>query len=350
MTEEIVYRPIIKPIPEGRSRPLWSVMIPTYNCAKYLKKTLNSVLAQDLGPEVMQIMVVDDCSTQDNPEEVVEEIGKGRVEFYRQPVNVGAVKNFQTSLKFARGKLIHQLHGDDYVLDGFYQQLQLAFETHPEIGAAFCRSIFIDEEDHWRFFSPLERAESGVLPPKWLERIATLCCLQTPSIVVRREVYEKLGGFDLRLSAIEDWEMWVRIATHYPIWHEITPLAAYRMHSKSLSRNLDTHASGLMPREYYKAIQLMHSYLPESIRYQVLQRNKRSCALLALSTAQFLVNHNYWHHSIKLIQFSLTVQLSYPVIRWISRILLIDGTKLLLQKVSHLISILRRRQASYEVR
>ena len=40
----------------------------------------------------------------------------------------------------------------------------------------------------------------------------------TPSIVVRRSVYERLGSFDRRLVCAEDWEMWVRIAAHYPIW------------------------------------------------------------------------------------------------------------------------------------
>ena len=55
--------PSIAPVPEGVHRPKWSVMIPTFNCANYLRQTLESVLAQDPGPEQMQIEVVDDCST-----------------------------------------------------------------------------------------------------------------------------------------------------------------------------------------------------------------------------------------------------------------------------------------------
>ena len=52
--------PEIPPLPDGESRPRWSVMIPTYNCAALLRQTLESVLAQDPGPEVMQIEVIDD--------------------------------------------------------------------------------------------------------------------------------------------------------------------------------------------------------------------------------------------------------------------------------------------------
>jgi glycosyltransferase involved in cell wall biosynthesis len=94
MHQPFGYRSIIHPIPAVETRPLWSVMIPTYNCANYLRKTLASVLTQDQGPEYMHIEVIDDHSTEDNPETVVAELGKNRVDFYRQPVNIGVPANF----------------------------------------------------------------------------------------------------------------------------------------------------------------------------------------------------------------------------------------------------------------
>src|SRR5207253_10172288 len=57
----VSHRPRIEPVPEGDERPRWSVMIPAYECAGYLVETLESVLAQDPGPDRMQIEVVDDC-------------------------------------------------------------------------------------------------------------------------------------------------------------------------------------------------------------------------------------------------------------------------------------------------
>ena len=103
----------LMPIAKDIKRPLWTVVIPTYNCANYLKETLASLLEQDPGEALMEIIVVDDHSTKDDPEAVVKEYGQGRVQLIRQEKNVGKVKNYETGLTASRGIYIHQLHGDD---------------------------------------------------------------------------------------------------------------------------------------------------------------------------------------------------------------------------------------------
>lgn len=258
MHARVKYRAQILPVSKTEERPLWSIMIPTYHCAQYLRKTLESVLSQEQGPAAMQIEVVDDHSVQDDPESVVEDIGQGRVAFYRQPENVGHTRNFETCLQRSRGRIIHLLHGDDFVLDGFYNKMQHAMVENAEIGAAYCRHYTIDEKDHILDISPLERGASGELD-NWLPRIAKQQWIQTPSIVVRREVYEILGAFDRRLAWTEDWEMWVRIAAHYPMWYEVEPLAAYRTHSNSNTARYV--AAGENVRDYRRAIDIMGNYL-----------------------------------------------------------------------------------------
>src|SRR3712207_9440459 len=86
------YRAAIPPVDDLVARPLWSVMIPTFNCAGFLAETLSSVLLQDLGPELMQIEVIDDCSD-DDPGAVVAQLGQGRVGFFRQAERVGHIEN-----------------------------------------------------------------------------------------------------------------------------------------------------------------------------------------------------------------------------------------------------------------
>ena len=117
------YVPSFRPIPSTINRPFISVMIPTYHCALFLEETLQSVLSQAESPEKMQIEVIDDHSTADNPEEIVSRIGRGRVSFFRQPENVGHTKNFATCIERAKGEIVHLLHGDDLVSAGYYKRL-----------------------------------------------------------------------------------------------------------------------------------------------------------------------------------------------------------------------------------
>jgi hypothetical protein len=264
------------------TRPLWSVMIPTYECASYLREALGSVLAQDPGPELMQIEVVDDGSS-DGPEAVVEELGRGRVGFYRQPRNVGHVANFNTCLERSRGELVHLLHGDDCVRDGFYAALERPFVDHPDIGAAFCRYVSMDERGHWGTVARLEQRSPGVIPD-WLGRIAVGQRLQTPCMVVRRAVYERLGGFDRRGGFAEDWEMWVRIAAYYPVAYEPAPLALYRVHLHSRSGRFVR--SGANVHDLRRVIELNSEHVPADVAAEVRRRALRETATTCVRRAR----------------------------------------------------------------
>lgn len=328
MTSQHPYRLSISPVQDDAPRPLWSVMIPTYNCAHYLRETLAGVLAQDPGAEVMQIEVVDDGSTLDDPQAVVEELGQGRVNFYRQPQNVGYIQNFGTCLQRSRGHLIHLLHGDDCVLPDFYAKLQRLFEQHPEIGAAFCRYIFMDEQSHWHLLSAIEQPETGILTAG-LERIIAnkeaFNPIQTPSIAVRREVYERLGGFDRRFECCcEDWEMWVRIAAQYPIGYEVKTLAAYRLARQgSLTRT--SLRSGRFARDMQKATDIVSSYLPDllptDVSSDLMAHSREACALGILNYAQNLLNVGDPQSAFNQFQIVRQLSTSEEVTRRLSKLL-----------------------------
>jgi glycosyltransferase involved in cell wall biosynthesis len=276
----------IPPVPEPPARPLWSVMIPTFNCGRFLPQAIASVLAQAPSPDTMQIEVIDDHSTVDDPEKIAEEVGGGRVGFFRQSANVGHTKNFETCLQRARGGLVHLLHGDDYVLKGFYGAMERAFAEIPEAGAAFCRSVLVDEQGHQHSFTSCLQDNSSLLQDALLH-LAAEQHIMTPSIVVRRAVYEDLGAFDERLVCAEDWEMWVRIAAHYPVWFEPQPLAVYRMHRDSNSGRHVRTGEGI--RHIHLAIDIMASHLPGSVAETLSRRAKQTYARSAFDTALALL-------------------------------------------------------------
>jgi glycosyltransferase involved in cell wall biosynthesis len=251
--------PIIAPLPLGTVRPVWSVMIPAYNCSVFLPDAIQSVLEQDPGPDLMQIEVVDDCSTDTDVETLVNKIGKGRVRYFRQEKNVGSLRNFETCINRAKGKYIHLLHGDDRVKTGYYKHIEALFTKYPDAGAAFCAWNNIDEENYIFRRSDIEVGRPDLLV-NWLPKLAEHTRIQYVAMAVKREAYEKLGSF-YGVTYGEDWEMWARVARDYPIAYTPEILAEYREHKSSISSN--SFLSGKNVQDISKVITTISGYLPQ---------------------------------------------------------------------------------------
>ena len=300
------HRPV-PPIVDRADRPLWSVMVPTYNSSPYLRAALLSVLDQDPGREAMQIEVVDDCSQHDDPRAVVNELGSDRVQFFAQPRNVGHTRNFNTCLARATGHLVHLLHGDDMVLPGFYNTMGETFAANPEIVAAFCRHQVIDEDGRVLNVARPESVSAGVIPD-WFEQIAVGQRLQPPAIVVRRSAYEAVGGFDQRIAAYgEDWEMWTRLAAYGPVWYEPTPLACYRVHTNSISSR--TLRTGENMHDIRMVIEMIRDLLPEADADRLTARSQENNALGALRRGLRLFDAG--DHTAAFAQFREAVRTSH---------------------------------------
>jgi glycosyltransferase involved in cell wall biosynthesis len=309
--------PLISPVPENIERPFCSVMVPTYNGAKYLEETLRSILAQDPGPDIMQIEVIDDCSTEGNPEVLVREIGQGRITFRRQSKNQGQIETWNNCIHHARGHWVHILHQDDIVLPGFYSRLRSVVITD-QIGGFLCRNIYMDEDGHWQGLSPVERKTPGILE-NWLELIAASLRFQFPAVVVRRRTYEEIGGFCPDAHSAADWEMWKRIAAYYQIWYEPQPLACFRQHSFSESSRLIQTGANIVHTRY--AIEISKAYLPVHTADKLSQQAMEYYAFHALKTARHLLSRSETAAAIAQTREALNCYVSLKVIKAVIRIL-----------------------------
>jgi len=280
--------PLIKPVEDSALRPLWSVMIPVYNCIQTIEETLRSVLIQAPSEDQMQIEVVDDASTDGDVKQLVEQIGKGRIKYYRQPVNAGSLYNFETCINRAKGQIVHLLHGDDRVRNGYYEKIGELFEAYPHAGAAFCRYAAIDGESKVLWDHGKEMPEKGFLAD-WLNKIASQQRLQYCTISVKREVYEKLGGY-YGVTYGEDWEMWVRIAAHYPVAYTPEILAEYRVHSNSISHRAFLDASHV--RDMRWVIKNIQKWLPEETKKTFRKNAGKQYAVYSLDIA-----NKIWHQT-----------------------------------------------------
>jgi glycosyltransferase involved in cell wall biosynthesis/GT2 family glycosyltransferase len=265
-----------------------SVVIPTYEPERFLVDALQSVLAQDPGADVMQIAIIDDGSRRSRAADLVQSIAPaGRVEIHEHDENIGLAGNWNRAVALARGEFVHILHQDDIVEPGFYQRLLAGLDSSPRVGMAFCRHGYIDEQGRVERISHRERWHAGVLSG-WLPRIAQSQRIQCPAAIVRRSVYEQLGGFRSELRYALDWEMWVRIAARYDVWFEPTVCAHYRRHSTTESARLE--ASGKINEDLMNAIEMFSAYLPIQLRAHLKDRAYRRLARSQLRRALKLLD------------------------------------------------------------
>lgn len=315
--------PLIPKLSPNADQLKWSVMIPSYNCMHFLRKTIESVLIQAQDEKEMQIDVIDDNSTDGDVEALVYELGKGRIGFYKQPFNVGSLRNFETCINRAKGKYVHILHGDDLVKPGFYNEIENLFNTYPEIGAAFTGCSDIDENDVWLWDGKQILDKPGIID-NWLIKIAEEQSLQTPCMVVKRQVYENLGGF-FAVHYGEDWEMWTRIAANYPVAYSPKKLAYYRVHLSNITSN--SLATGQNIKDILKVINIIQKYLPIDKRKEVVRKAKMNYAIYVGITSD-RIYHTQNNPNAALVQVTQAFKL-YPSKRTLYRLMKILIKKLI---------------------
>ncbi|MFH1882428.1 MAG: glycosyltransferase [Planctomycetota bacterium] len=189
--------------------PTVSVVIPTYNRARILGRAVRSVLNQSYKD--FEVIVVDDASS-DNTKEIVDGLNDKRIKYIRHDKNSGEAAARNTGIQAAGGKYIASHDSDDEWLAGKLERQVMLLESSPrEVGLAYT--------GFWR----IEGNTQSYFPPDRIGRIEGDIHREllrgnfvgTPTTVVKKECFERLGGFDERLRHLVDWEMWIRISELY---------------------------------------------------------------------------------------------------------------------------------------
>jgi len=212
--------------------PRVSVVIPTYNYARYVPEAIDSVLAQSF--EELEIIVVDDGST-DKTAEVLRAFG-GQLRVIRQERRgLSAARN--TGIRAARGQYLAFLDSDDLWLPEKVSLQVARLDAEPEVGLVYAETLLFDDSTPATLtpHSYWASHPSGKILP-WLVRQNVI---PSPTPMVRRELFERVGLFDETLSACEDWDMWIRIGRVCEIAYVNRVLAKYRQHRENMSLDSD---------------------------------------------------------------------------------------------------------------
>jgi glycosyltransferase involved in cell wall biosynthesis len=227
----------------GSDQPAISVLVPTYNSARYLASTLDSVLAQT-DPD-FEIVIADDCSSDDSVRIATEYAARdSRIRVVRNQVNLGLHGNLVHLMHLARGPLLKPLMADDLLMPEALARLRAPLENDPAVSLSTSRRIRIDgngerlpDTDH---LHPPVTATSVIdgrlLGNTVLEHGVNL--IGEPSTVMFRRADIKPGlAFSVRgvrYGALVDMALWMNLLSIGNCAYDIEPLSAYRQHDDQL--------------------------------------------------------------------------------------------------------------------
>ncbi len=201
------------------AKPTLSVVMPNYNHAQYLRKSLSALTDRDRPPD--ELIVIDDGST-DNSWEIIQEFASKHtfIHAYKNEKNLGVVPTVDKALHLAKGDYICGAAADDYVLPGFIEKTMDLLEKHPEAG--LCCTIGDWQELHtglnWHMGAGMTDKPAYLSPETMmeLERRGKLF-IAGHTVAVKRSALFEAGKFPVEAKYGSDWFTYNLIGFRYGI-------------------------------------------------------------------------------------------------------------------------------------
>ncbi|MFN7026092.1 MAG: glycosyltransferase [Pseudorhizobium sp.] len=277
--------------------PLISVLIPSYNHAAFIEAAVNSVLAQTYRN--IQIVIVDDASSDASPQ-LIRSFGDERIVFRLLAANVGACEAMNIGISICEGDFIAVCNSDDLWIPEKLEQQIKRFRGSKNLGAVFSDVEWIDD-----FGRPLTRKQASAFHDvfrqanrsrfAWMkdliEKGNSLC---HPSILIRREVYDRVGTYNNFYRQLPDLDMWLRVLQHYDIFIMPEKLVHFRIHDSNTSRpspttsNRSINEHRLLLRSFLRDISPENFYAAFGFTSLAPRDDANS---LKYEIAQYLLNH-----------------------------------------------------------
>lgn len=226
------------------TRPLISVLIPSFNHAQYIISCLTSILEDEYPNK--EIIVIDDGST-DNSIDIIKhwyETKKDEISFPFKLLsreNRGVTKTLNELVSYASGIYLCFIASDDYLLANGINERVAYLEANPSKKAVFGDCVVVDKNGEIFLESGIQQLYNG--RKEYLSNNNLMAyelifrwCVPGPVLMVKRDVFDLIGGFDERL-AIEDWDFYLKLCAKGLLGFTDIPVAAYRVHDRNTCIN-----------------------------------------------------------------------------------------------------------------
>ena len=274
------------------NNPLVSVICLCYNHELYVEKAIRSIQNQSY-PHI-QLIVVDDNST-DKSKAVISKALSGslKAQFISLQQNMGNCKAFNTGLAAATGDFIIDHSGDDVLmLDRIEKGIKAFSEGGEKVGVNFTDAQLIDEAGKVLGYHSEKFPHDTIPQGNIYSDVLSRYFINSPSMMIRREVFEKLDGYDESL-AYEDFDFWVRSSRYFDYSYTPEPLVKKRIHYFSMGK-----------RQYKRGSRQLQSTLKVCEKALALNTNENENEALrkrihfelrqALKLGELVLAMNYW--------------------------------------------------------
>lgn len=210
-----------------------SIIMPCYNCEATIKKTLDSVLTQSF--DSFKLYCVNDGST-DQTGKILDKMAllHKNMQVIHQK-NSGQTKAKNHALKIVQGEYIAFCDSDD-LWDKDKLMYQYAYmDKNRDVGLCYTDGYYIDEKDNQHGLIGYNKQLQG----SCLRHLLLGNAIVASSVMLRAKLLKKVGVFDEKLTACENWELWTRIASVSKLGILEKPLISYRRHANNMSHNLE---------------------------------------------------------------------------------------------------------------
>lgn len=238
--------------------PLVSVLIPIYNCERYLAECLDSIVAQDFGD--FEILISDDGSTDHSLKLVKAYAAKdARIRWWQNPRHLGMASNHNACLRAARGELIKFVHADDKLLQpSVVTRMVKILEADPAVSLVASGAFIIDAQAR-----VIRRENRFRHSGSWDGPAAAVRCLEQNGNLIgepSRTLFRKAQaarGFDERYQQTLDLEMWFHLLAQGRFVYLAEPLVGYRIHPGQATATHRRHGCGedehlMLLTDYYR--------------------------------------------------------------------------------------------------
>lgn len=218
--------------------PKISIVIPSYNQAEFLSKTLDSIVRQNYP--ALEIIVFDGGST-DGSVEIIKKYSS-HLTYWQSETDLGPAHAINKGFAKATGDIIGWLNSDDVLTDGALWHIAAEFTQDPRTDVVFGNSLYIDERDQL-FLADHGTHRTGLYYGK-LEPMSNVpyywtyvYAIPQPTVYFRRQLLDKVGGVDQAYHFIFDFEFFWRLRKVADFKKIEKTLALYRVHSRSKTSN-----------------------------------------------------------------------------------------------------------------